>query len=115
MSITTNGYVDLTHPAAVMEVLSQIENDLAIRQNLYEAAGGRWYTAQREIVRLKARALLASDEQSVTAKKAEGDLAAYDVADAASEAEYEALKAAIRVLEIRASICMSLLKAQGRS
>lgn len=107
--------VELSHPAAIMHRLEQIERDLASRQNAYESAAGRWYEAQREIGRLRARALLTSDAKSVTEKKAEGELAAYDVEGAAAEAEYESLKAVIRVLEQRAMIGMALLKAQGRA
>ena len=106
--------VDLTHPAAIMEGLASIEADLAMRQNNFEEVARQWYVAQREIGRRKAQALLASDAKSVTAAKAEGELAAYDVEGAASEAEYESLKAVIRVLEQRAMIGMALLKAQGR-
>lgn len=106
--------VDLTHPAAIIATLAEIEQDLALRQNTFGAVARRWYIAQREIGRRKAQALLTSAAPSVTAKKAEGDLAAYDVDGAASEAEYESLKAVIRVLEQRAMIGMALLKAQGR-
>lgn len=103
----------LTDPAVVMHTLTQIENDLALRQGFYEAAALKWFQAQREIGRVKAIALLGSDAPSVTAKKAEGDLAAYDVEGAAAEAEYESLKAVIRVLEQRSMVCMAILKAQS--
>ncbi len=102
-------------PAVILAKLTAVENDLAERQNAYESAARNWYTAQREINRRKAKALLTSDAGSVTEKKAEGELAAYDVEGAASEAEYEALKAVIRVLEQRSMILASLLKSQGRS
>lgn len=105
----------LSTPQAVQERLEAIENDLAQRQNLYESAALEWFKAQREITRLKAHALLNSDKESVTEKKADGDLAAYDVAGASAEAEYEALKAAVKVLETRATIGMSILRSQGRA
>jgi hypothetical protein len=98
-----------------MARLAEIDNELAIRQNAYENAARTWFKAQREIARVKARALLTSEKASVTEKKAEGDLAAYDVEGAASEAEYEALRAVVRMLEVRSTIGMSILKAQGRS
>lgn len=104
----------MDNPQAVMDRLALIEEDLAKRQNSYEEAAERWFRAQREIGRVKARALLGSDKPSITEKKAEGDLAAYDVEGAAAEAEYEALRAAVKVLETRATIGMSILKAQGR-
>lgn len=105
----------LDSPAEVLRLLSSIEADLANRQNAYESAAGTWYAAQREMKRKAAHALLGSDASSVTEKKAEADLAAYDVEGSAREAEYESLKAVIRVLEQRASICQSILRAQGRS
>lgn len=107
--------MSLDNPAAVMARLAEIEDSLARRQNAYEEAARSWYGAQREIGRRKAQKLLASDKGSVTEKKAEGDVAAYDVEGAAAEAEYEALKAAVKVLETRATIGMSILKAQGRA
>lgn len=105
---------DLSHPGVVMARLEEIERELAERQNAYERAARYWYQAQREIGRVKATALLTADEKSVTEKKARGDLAAYGVEGAECEAEYEALKAAIKVREQRAMICQSLLKAHGR-
>lgn len=108
-------HVDTSHPAALMSKLTEVERDLAERQNTLEDAARRWYKAQREIGKRKASALLTSDKSSVTEKKAEGDLAAYEVEDSAQEAEYEAIKAFVRVLEQRAMILMSLLKAHGRA
>lgn len=106
---------DLTAPGVVMARLAEIENDLAVRQNVYERAAGAWYTAQRAIGKAHAVALLSSERGSVTEKKAEAELAALAVEGREHEAEYEALKAAIRVLETRATIGMSILKAQGRA
>ncbi len=105
---------DLSAPYLVQERLEGIERDLAERQNAYENAARQWYGAQREINRQKAYSLLNSDRKSVTEKKAEGELAAYDVEGASAEAEYEALRAAVKVLETRATIGMSILKSQGR-
>jgi uncharacterized protein YjbK len=105
----------LDHPAGIMNRLVEIESDLAIRQNNLESSARQWYGAKRDIEKEKAQALLGSDRASVTEKKAEADLAAYDVQGAASEAEYEALKAVVRVLETRATVCQSLLKAHGRT
>lgn len=97
-----------------MQRLEAIERDLAERQNLYESAAQRWYDAKRWIEKQRAKALLSSDESTVAEKRAQADLAAFDVEDATSEAEYEALKAVIRVLETRATVLQSLLKAHGR-
>lgn len=106
---------ELDSPALVMHKLASVENDLAIRQNLLEDSARRWYTAQREIGRVRAQAMLTSRKPTVAEKKAEGDLAAYDVEGAASEAEYKACKAFVDMLEQRAMILMSLLKSQGRA
>ena len=107
--------IDLTHPAAVLERLVLIERDLAIRQNVFEEAARGWYQARREVERVKARELLSADEKSVTEKKARAELAAYDVEGAGLEAEYEALRAVIRVLEQRSMVLMAVLKSQGRA
>jgi hypothetical protein len=107
--------IEMDSPAVVMHRLSQIERDLASRQNEYEQAAGDWYAAQRDMKLAHARALLGSPRASVTEKKAEADIAAATTPGAEHEALYEALKAVIRVLETRAMICTSILKAQGRS
>lgn len=107
--------VQFDSPGLVMGRLTEIENDLAERQNLYETAAREWFDAQREIKREWATALISSQASSVTEKKAAADLAGLMVEGAEHEAEYQALKSVIGVLETRATICMSILKAQGRS
>lgn len=114
MTITTFSTSDLDSPAVVQARLVEIEMDLAERQNPYERVARRWYDAQREIRKAHAIALLGSLKNSVTEKKAEADLAALVCDGAEHEAEYEAAKAALRVLETRAMICTSILKSQGR-
>lgn len=98
-----------------MHRLTEIESDLAFRQNTLESAARTWYGAKREIEKAKAHAFLGSDEKFVAAKRAHAEIAAYDVEDAAAEAEYVAVKAVVDVLESRATICQSLLKAHGRT
>jgi hypothetical protein len=105
----------LGNPQAVMDRLAEIENDLAIRQNLYEDVAGKWFLAQRDIKKAWATALLGSDADTVAEKRAEADLAAATCPGAQLEGEYVALKAAVSVLETRATIGMSILKAQGRA
>jgi len=107
--------IEMDTPAVVMHRLTQIEHDLAERQNSYERAAGNWYAAQREIKKAHAIALLSSTKPSVTAQKAEADIAALASAGVEYEAEYESLKAVIRVLETRSMICMAILKSQGRA
>lgn len=104
----------LDSPHVIHGKLLEIERDLASRQNGFEQAAHQWYQAQREIKKAYARALLGSTASSVTAQKAEAELAAQVVDGAEHEALYEAMKAVIRVLEQRSMILMSLLRSQGR-
>lgn len=98
-----------------MAELRDIEQDLAERQNAYETAARAWYTAKPEIERERVRAMLSSGASSVAEKRAAGELAALSADGVEHQAEYEALRAVVRVLETRSTICMSLLKAQGRT
>lgn len=104
---------DLTHPAAVMDRLAEIEADLAARQAAFERAGLAWFRAKRDREKARAVAFL-SAEGTVAERNAIADQqTAVDGRD--EEAEWEALKAVVRVLETRASIGQSILRAQGRS
>jgi len=101
---------EFTHPASVLERLSEIENDLALRQSTFESAALRWYRAKRDREHARAVAFL-SAEGSVAERNAVADRqTALDAKQ--EEAEYEAVKAVVRVLETRASIGQSLLRAQ---
>ncbi len=96
-----------------MARLEEIENDLANRQNVLESAASQWFVAKRD----------REHKRAVEFLKAEGSVAERNaIADrvtaregAQQEAEYEALKAVVRTLDTRASIGMSLLRAQGRA
>ncbi len=113
MSVTAIRPVDLTHPSAVMARLAEIENDLAIRQQTLESAGMEWFKAKRDREKARAEAFLGA-EGTVAERSAIADRqTALDGRD--SEAEWEAVRAVVRVLETRASIGQSLLRAQGRS
>lgn len=107
------GHMDSPH--VVMGTLQAIERSLAELQNDYEAAAREWFKAQREIKKTWAEALLASTASSVTEKKAHADICAYEVIGSESEVAFLALKAAIDMLNHRATICMSVLKFQGRA
>jgi hypothetical protein len=104
---------DLSQPSAVIKRLEEIEQDLALRQNLLEAAAMRWFQIKRDqehtyaIEFMKATGTVA--ERTAEAKKLTALIGGEE------EAEYEALKAVVRVLDTRASIGMALLKSQGRS
>ncbi len=104
---------DLGHPIAVQQTLEEIERDLATRQNAYESAARKWFAKQGEIAK----------ERAISYRKATGNsIDKRAVADeehgedgAIEQAEWEALRAVVKVLETRATILMSLLKSQGRS
>lgn len=103
----------LASPQAVMDRLAEIENDLALRQNTLESAGLAWFKAKREKEHARAVAFLAA-EGTVAERSAIADRdTALDGRE--SEAEWEAVRAVVRVLETRANIGMSILKAQGRA
>lgn len=103
----------LSSPALVMERLEAIEADLAVRQNTLESAASAWFRAKRQREHDRAVAFL-SAEGTVAERNAIADRAtALDGKD--EEAEFEAVRAVVRVLDARASIGQSILKAQARS
>lgn len=104
---------DLSSPSAIMQRLAEIENDLALRQNAWEAAALAWFKAKRDREKAHAIAFLGAEgtvaERTAIADRATATEGAQD------EALYESMKAVVRTLETRASIGQSLLKAQGRA
>lgn len=102
----------LSHPAAVLERLEAIEEDIAVRQNALEAAALSWYRLKRD----------KEYKWAVEYRKATGTVAAREaMADEQTaligkdeEAEFEALKLVTRLLMARASIGQSILRSQGR-
>lgn len=105
--------VDLSTPAGVMKELALIETDLGTRQNKYEHAAAAWFNDKAEIERDEAVRTLRAAGANITERKVAAKADA-DIERLKSEARYEAQKAAIRVLETRANVCMALLKAQGK-
>lgn len=103
---------DLSAPHLVMARLAEIENDLAIRQNALEDAGKQWFLAKRDKEKARAVAFLNAAGTDATRKAMADRQTATDGME--YEAEWEALKAVVNVLEARASIGQSLLRAQGR-
>ena len=104
---------DLTHPAAVLARLAEIEADLAARQPNLERAGLSWFRTKRDKEKARAVAFL-SAEGTVAERNAIADRAtALDGRN--EEAEWEAVRAVVRVLETRASIGQSILRSQGRA
>lgn len=103
----------LADPQALVERLDAIEQDLATRQNEYEAAALSWFRSKRDKERRRALSFLqAEGTVAERTAKAESVTALIGSED---EAAYEALKAVVRVLETRASIGQSLLRSQGRA
>jgi len=93
--------------------LAEIENDLAVRQNTLESAALAWFRAKRDKEHNRAVEFLRA-EGTVAERQAKADeQTALDGKQ--EEAEWEALRAVVRVLETRATIGMALLKAQGRA
>jgi hypothetical protein len=101
---------------AILERLEAIENDLATRQAGFEQAAKDFHKLTRNYTLREARTALATKASTATEKKwraadaiAAADDSLYtDLRDA--EGLYEGYKAAIRVLEQRASIGQSLLR-----
>jgi hypothetical protein len=100
-------------PAQIEQRLEELERDLAARQNLYEAAAENWYRVLRTREHKHAVEFMKAEGQITERKeKAKQETALIGMVE---EAEYEGLKAAIRVMEQRAMIGMALLKSAGRT
>ncbi len=104
---------DLSSPALVMARLEGIENDLAERQNGLETSAREWDVQKRERERTWATTFVPATG-TVDARKAAAIEASAEIGMEA-EAAYEAQRAVCRVLEARATIGQSLLRAMGRS
>jgi hypothetical protein len=103
----------LDTPALVVEKLQGIERDLELRQNILEAAALNWFRAKRDKEHARAVAFIAA-EGTVAERSAQADLQT-SLIGRQEEAEFEALRAVIRVLEARATIGQSILRSQGRT
>jgi hypothetical protein len=104
--------VSLSTPQEVQARLEGLDEDLASRQNTLESAAFSWYRAKRDREKQWAQAYIGAAGPAHV-RKAEADLAVATVG-VLEEAEYEAVKAVVRVIETRVGIGQSLLKAQGR-
>jgi hypothetical protein len=105
--------VSLSTPQQVQERLEAIEGDLALRQNLLEAAALSWFRCKRDQEEAYARAYVDADGPAHV-RHNEAKLAVVGIGKN-EEAEFEAVRAVVRVLETRANIGMALLKSQGRA
>ena len=104
--------MSLGDPGNVMARLEAIESDLAVRQNAWESAARKWFGIQGDLRKEWATAFLTAEGNS-TEKRAAADKATAG-RGGPEQAEYEAIRAVVKVLETRATIGMSILKAQGR-
>jgi hypothetical protein len=104
--------MSLTTPADVMARLADIENDLMVRQNDLEQAARDHFQAKREKEHNWACAFVQA--QGTDGMRRALAQQATALTGALYEADYEAQKAACRVLETRANVLMAILKAQSR-
>lgn len=112
----------MTHsnPAAVITRLSEIEQDLAERQNEYETAAGDKARLVRDWEKRLAIATATAKGGDANARKQAALVIAAEQDDLydrlmGAEGAYAALHAVVKVLETRATIGMSILRAQGRA
>lgn len=96
-----------------MQRLQAIEEDLSTRQNQLENVAFEWFKAKRERERKYAEAFIEA-KGTVDERKSHATQASYLIGLEA-EARYEALKATVRVLDTRASIGQSILRAQSQN
>lgn len=110
----------MENPAIVWRRLAEIEADLAERQNEVESAAVDVVRVKRDYELRKARAYTTAKGSNQAEREAQAILALAAASDGIyakwieTEARYEGVKAAVRVLEHRASIGQSLLRSQGR-
>ncbi len=100
-------------PAQIEARLQELEQDLGNRQNLYGQAAENWHRILRDREHKHAVAFMSASgnttERRETAKR---ETALIGMAE---EAEYEGLRAVVKVMETRAMIGMALLKSAGRA
>jgi hypothetical protein len=96
--------------------LDEIDQDLARRVDLLEAAARDWFMAKRTREHAHAVAFITAKQDGLTVAESEAmaDRESCMIGQEA-EAEFEAIRAVVRVLETRATIGASLLKAYGRA
>lgn len=100
-------------PAQIEERLQAIEQDLGVRQNAYGSAAENWYRVLRDREHRHALAFMAAEGNTTERREAAKRETA--LIGMAEEAEYEAMRAVVKVLEQRAMIGMSLLRSAGRT
>ena len=109
----------LASPAQVMERLQTIEHEIAEKQNDYEEAAFSFFTLAKQWHHREQVCMTMTKASNAEKRKAEAFVRAVeqdDLWDRLSEAQatYEAIKAWMKGAEQRATIGMSILRAQGR-
>lgn len=104
--------MSLSSPALVQERLEEIDTQLATALNGMEDAALKWFRCKRDREVAKADAYAAAPGPA-TERKVMAEAAAAEVG-VEEEAHWEARKLVVRLLESRANVGMSILKAQGR-
>lgn len=104
---------DLSHPAAVIARLAEIEDGLAVIENEFEAAALDWFCKKRDRDMVFAVAFDGT-EGTVAERQALAKAKAATIG-VDEEARWEALKLTVRSMEARGTIGQSILRAQGRS
>jgi hypothetical protein len=99
-------------PQEIIARLEEIEQDLASRQNEYAEAAEAWVRKDREREQKNAEAYMAATGQVTDRKAAASNESA--TIGMEEEARYVGVRAVVKVLETRATIGQSLLKAHGR-
>jgi hypothetical protein len=102
----------LSHPGAVQSRLEEIEGDLAMRQQEFEQTALEHFRSKRDKEKLRAEEFMKA-EGTVAERNAKADIAVAHIG-VEHEGAFEGLKGVVRVLDTRAAIGMSLLRAQGR-
>lgn len=100
-------------PAQIEQRLEDIERDLGNRQNLYAEAAEKWHRVLRDREHKHAVEFMKATGQITERKEQAKQQTA--LIGMTEEAEYEGLRAAIKVMETRAMIGMALLKSAGRT
>lgn len=106
-------------PGQVMQRLNAIEHDLAERQNEYEEAASDRARLTRDWDHRMAVSITRAKGPNAEARKAHAFVMAVEMDDlyqhlTEAESTFEALRVVVRTLETRATIGMSILRAQGR-
>lgn len=101
-------------PAQIEARLVELEEDLATRQNAYERAAEAWYRILREREYQYAVEFMRAHGKTVTERR-EAAREITSLLGVNEEAEYEGLRAAIKVMDARAMIGMALLKSANRA